>query len=209
MRRNLALTALLVTSCASKDVPLWMQAILDSRPHLKDVKGAHVHRSQYPEDLALKAAGALLAKPPVRNPVIVALTTTPTRVGAVEPAVRSLLNQSQPALIVVSIPDVYNNRRSHWNGKRIEPPAWLARLDAAARSTKGPCAPCVVVANPAHDYGPATKLVGAVSVSAWEMSFVVAAMAYSFATTSVQHRSRRSGATRSYWRRREATAKRR
>ena len=57
---------------------------------------------------------------------------------------------------------VYNNRRSHWNGKRIEPPAWLARLDAAARSTKGPCAPCVVVAHPAHDYGPATKLVGAV-----------------------------------------------
>ena len=57
---------------------------------------------------------------------------------------------------------VYNKRRSHWNGKRIEPPAWLARLDAAARSTKGPCAPCVVVAHPAHDYGPATKLVGAV-----------------------------------------------
>ena len=64
-----------------------------------------MHRSQYPEDPALKAAGALLAKPPVRNPVVVALTTTPTRVGAVEPAVRSLLNQSQPALIVVSIPD--------------------------------------------------------------------------------------------------------
>ena len=65
---------------------------------------------------------------------------------------------------------VYNKRRSHWNGKRIEPPAWLARLDAAARSTKGPCAPCVVVAHPARDYGPATKLVGAVSDSAWEMS---------------------------------------
>ena len=113
-----------------------------------------MHRSQYPEDPALKAAGALLAKPPVRNPVVVALTTTPTRVAAVEPAVRSLLNQSQPALIVVSIPDVYNKRRSHWNGKRIEPPPWLARLDAAARSTKGPCAPCVVVAHPAHDYGP-------------------------------------------------------
>ena len=152
MRRNLALTALAIvatlTTCAGNDraVPPWMQAILDSRQHLKDVKGAHVHRSQYPEDPALKAAGALLAKPPVRNPVVVAMTTTPTRVGAVEPAVRSLLNQSQPALIVVSIPDVYNNRRSHWNGKRIEPPAWLARLDAAARSTKGPCAPCVVVA---------------------------------------------------------------
>ena len=175
-----------------------MRAILDSRQHLKTIKGAHVHRAQYPEDPALKAAGALLARPPVRNPVIVAITTTPTRVAAVEPAVRSLLNQSQPALIIVSIPDardrvliqsnarrldgvsvchrrdserhrgandtqVYNKRRSHWNGKRIEPPAWLARLDAAARSTKGPCAPCVVVAHPARDYGPATKLVGAVS----------------------------------------------
>ena len=105
MRRNLALTALLVTTCASKDVPPWMRAILDSRQHLKTIKGAHVHRAQYPEDPALKAAGALLAKPPVRNPVVVAMTTTPTRVGAVEPAVRSLLNQSQPALIVVSIPD--------------------------------------------------------------------------------------------------------
>ena len=68
MRRNLALTALLVTTCASKDVPPWMRAILDSRPHLKDVKGAHVHRSQYPEDPALKAAGALLAKPPSSYP---------------------------------------------------------------------------------------------------------------------------------------------
>ena len=163
MRRSLALTALIATSCASKDVPPWMRAILDSRPHLKEVKGAHVHRSQYPEDRSLKAAGALLAKPPVRNPVVVAMTTTPTRVAAVEPAVRSLLNQSQPALIVVSIPHVYNKRRSHWNGKRIEPPPWLAQLDAAARQSKGPCAPCVVVANPAHDYGPATKLVGAVS----------------------------------------------
>ena len=105
MRRTLALTALLATTCASKDVPDWMRAILDSRPHLKTVKGAHVHRSQYPEDPALKAAGALLAKPPVRNPVVVAMTTTPTRVAACEPAVRSLLNQSQPALIIVSIPD--------------------------------------------------------------------------------------------------------
>ena len=105
--RRIALTILLatITSCASKDVPDWMRAILDSRPQLKTVKGFHVHRSQYPEDPALKAAGALLARPPVRNPVIVALTTTPTRVAAVEPAVRSLLNQSQPALIVVSIPD--------------------------------------------------------------------------------------------------------
>ena len=161
MRRILAKTALLAVLAAGKDPPIppWMRAILDSRPNFR----GSVHRSQYPEDLELKAAGRLLAKPPIRNPVVVAMTTTPTRVAACEPAVRSLLNQSQPALIIVSIPDVYNKRRSHWNGKRIEPPAWLARLDAAARQSKGPCAPCVVVANPAHDYGPATKLVGAVS----------------------------------------------
>uniref|UniRef100_A0A7S4E3N3 Hexosyltransferase n=1 Tax=Pelagomonas calceolata TaxID=35677 RepID=A0A7S4E3N3_9STRA len=160
MRRILAKTALLAVLAAGKDPPIppWMRAILDSRPNFR----GSVHRSQYPEDLELKAAGALLAKPPIRNPVVVAMTTTPTRVAACEPAVRSLLNQSQPALIIVSIPDVYNKRRSHWNGKRIEPPPWLARLDAAARSTKGPCAPCVVVAHPARDYGPATKLVGAV-----------------------------------------------
>ena len=66
MRRNLALTALLVTTCASKDIPPWMRAILDSRPHLKTVKGAHVHRSQYPEDPALKAAGALRYVSPSR-----------------------------------------------------------------------------------------------------------------------------------------------
>ena len=81
MRRAIALTSLLAAlTTGSKDVPPWMQAILDSRPHLKHVKGAHVHRSQYPEDPALKAAGALLARPPVRNPVVVAMTTTPTRV---------------------------------------------------------------------------------------------------------------------------------
>ena len=106
MRRTIALTSLLAAlTLASKEVPPWMQAILDSRPQLKHVKGAHVHRSQYPEDPALKAAGALLARPPIRNPVVVAMTTTPTRVAACEPAVRSLLNQSQPALIIVSIPD--------------------------------------------------------------------------------------------------------
>ena len=103
MRRILAKTALLAVLAAGKDPPIppWMRAILDSRPNFR----GSVHRSQYPEDLELKAAGALLAKPPIRNPVVVAMTTTPTRVAACEPAVRSLLNQSQPALIVVSIPD--------------------------------------------------------------------------------------------------------
>ena len=103
MRRILAKTALLAVLTAGKDPPIppWMRAILDSRPNFR----GSVHRSQYPEDLELKAAGALLAKPPIRNPVVVAMTTTPTRVAACEPAVRSLLNQSQPALIIVSIPD--------------------------------------------------------------------------------------------------------
>ena len=103
MRRILAKTALLAVLAAGKDPPIppWMRAILDSRPNFR----GSVHRSQYPEDLELKAAGRLLAKPPIRNPVVVAMTTTPTRVAACEPAVRSLLNQSQPALIIVSIPD--------------------------------------------------------------------------------------------------------
>ena len=83
-----------------------------------------MHRSQYPEDPALKAAGALLARPPIRNPVIVGLTTTPTRVAAVEPAVRSLLNQSQPALIVVSIPDarggvLFQFKRNRLDGVKV------------------------------------------------------------------------------------------
>ena len=207
---DLLKTLLLFTPIACKEqapVPPWMRAVLDARPHFR----GSVHRSQYPEDPELQVAGALLARPPVARPVVVAMTTTPTRVQACEPAVRSLLNQSQPALIVVSIPDarrgvlaswspriiwqwhrsrvfgtarrsrpprhradaaaglmssptqVYNKRRSHWNGKRIEPPAWLARLDAAARRRGAPCAPCVVIASPPHDYGPATKLVGAVA----------------------------------------------
>ena len=83
MRRILAKTALLAILAAGKDPPIppWMRAILDSRPNFR----GSVHRSQYPEDLELKAAGALLAKPPIRNPVVVAMTTTPTRVAA-EPA---------------------------------------------------------------------------------------------------------------------------
>ena len=103
MRRIVAKTALLAVLAAGKDPPIppWMRAILDSRPNFR----GSVHRSQYPEDLELKAAGAQLAKPPIRNPVVVAMTTTPTRAAACEPAVRSLLNQSQPALIIVSIPD--------------------------------------------------------------------------------------------------------
>ena len=124
MRRILAKTALLAVLAAGKDppVPTWMRAILDSRP---DFRGS-VHRSQYPEDLALKAAGALLAKPPIRNPVVVAMTTTPTRVAACEPAVRSLLNQSQPALIIVSIPDARGGVLLHklWHLFAIASTAW-------------------------------------------------------------------------------------
>ena len=58
MRRILAKTALLAVLAAGKDPPIppWMRAILDSRPNFR----GSVHRSQYPEDLELKAAGALL-----------------------------------------------------------------------------------------------------------------------------------------------------
>ena len=124
MRRILAKTALLAVLAAGKDPPIppWMRAILDSRPNFR----GSVHRSQYPEDLELKAAGALLAKPPIRNPVVVAMTTTPTRVAACEPAVRSLLNQSQPALIIVSIPDARGGVLLHklWHLFAIASTAW-------------------------------------------------------------------------------------
>jgi len=122
-----------------------------------------VHRSQYPEDADLRAAGATLGRPPVARPVIVGMTTTPTRARHAEPAIRSLLNQSQPACVIVSVPNVYNSRRSHWNGKRIDLPPWLAALDAAARRSEGPCAPCALAVRTPADYGPATKLVGAVA----------------------------------------------
>ena len=141
MRRLLAKTALLAVLAAGKDPPIppWMRAILDSRP---DFRGS-VHRSQYPEDLELKAAGAQLAKPPIRNPVVVAMTTTPTRVAACEPAVRSLLNQSQPALIVVSIPDARGGVLLHklWHLFALASTAWR-RNDATqtgAREKEKPC----------------------------------------------------------------------
>ena len=136
MRRILAKTALLAVLAAGKDPPIppWMRAILDSRPNFR----GSVHRSQYPEDLELKAAGRLLAKPPIRNPVVVAMTTTPTRVAACEPAVRSLLNQSQPALIIVSIPDARGGVLLHklWHLFAIASTAWR-RNDATPTGVHG------------------------------------------------------------------------
>ena len=137
MRRILAKTALLAVLAAGKDPPIppWMRAILDSRPNFR----GSVHRSQYPEDLELKAAGALLAKPPIRNPVVVAMTTTPTRVAACEPAVRSLLNQSQPALIIVSIPDARGGVLLHrlWHLFAIASTVWR-RNDATQTGARAP-----------------------------------------------------------------------
>ena len=99
---------------------------------------ASVHRSGYPEDAALRAAGAGLAQAPISAPVVVGMTTTPTRIAHVEPAILSLLNQSQPCVVVLNVPDRYNERRNHWNGKRVSLPPWLAALDKAARRAGGP-----------------------------------------------------------------------
>ena len=51
--------------------------------------------------------------------VVVGMTTTPTRIDFIEPAVRSVLNQSQSATLVINVPTVYNSRRSHWNGRSV------------------------------------------------------------------------------------------
>ena len=83
-------------------LPSWMQEMLDARPKTR----ASVHRSAFPEDPVMRSAGASLARGPSSRPVIVGMTTTPTRVAYIEPALRSLLNQTQPCAVVVNIPRV-------------------------------------------------------------------------------------------------------
>jgi len=146
--RRAAVVAALVWSLPARakppPLPAWQQEMLDARPKTR----ASVHRSAFPEDPVLRAAGATLARPPpasAATPVVVGMTTTPTRIAHIEPALRSLLNQTQPCAVVVNVPALYNSRRSHWNGKRIGAPPWLRALDAAARATGGPCAPCVLL----------------------------------------------------------------
>jgi hypothetical protein len=128
--------ALLLTPVVAPQPPLpdWQAEMLARRPKSR----ASVHRSGYPEDAALRAAGAGLAQAPISAPVVVGMTTTPTRIAHVEPAILSLLNQSQPCVIVLNVPDRYNERRNHWNGKRVSLPPWLAALDKAARRAGGP-----------------------------------------------------------------------
>ena len=48
--------------------------------------------------------------------------------AAVEPAVRSLLNQSQPALIIVSIPDARDRVLIQSNARRLDGVDWRATL---------------------------------------------------------------------------------
>ena len=128
--------ALLLTPVVAPQPPLpdWQAEMLARRPKSR----ASVHRSGYPEDAALRAAGAGLAQAPISAPVVVGMTTTPTRIAHVEPAILSLLNQSQPCVVVLNVPDRYNERRNHWNGKRVSLPPWLAALDKAARRAGGP-----------------------------------------------------------------------
>ena len=128
--------ALLLTPVVAPQPPLpdWQAEMLARRPKSR----ASVHRSGYPEDAALRAAGAGLAQAPISAPVVVGMTTTPTRIAHVEPAILSLLNQSQPSVVVLNVPDRYNERRNHWNGKRVSLPPWLAALDKAARRAGGP-----------------------------------------------------------------------
>ena len=71
---------------AQPPLPEWQQEMLDARPKSR----ASVHRSAYPEDAALRAAGYGLALPPVKTPVVVGMTTTPTRISHIRPAVESL-----------------------------------------------------------------------------------------------------------------------
>ena len=128
--------ALLLIPVVAPQPPLpdWQAEMLARRPKSR----ASVHRSGYPEDAALRAAGAGLAQAPISAPVVVGMTTTPTRIAHVEPAILSLLNQSQPCVVVLNVPDRYNERRNHWNGKRVSLPPWLAALDKAARRAGGP-----------------------------------------------------------------------
>jgi len=141
------------------DTPLpgWQQELLARRRGAR----ASIHRSAFPESDGVRAAGAGIALEPSRRRVIVGMTTTPTRLPHIEPAVRSMLNQTQRPVVVLNVPKLYNDRRNHWKGARApELPPWLAAIDAEAQTRKGRCPPCVLVHVVDDDWGPATKLVG-------------------------------------------------
>ncbi|KAJ1459481.1 hypothetical protein M885DRAFT_511475 [Pelagophyceae sp. CCMP2097] len=155
--RWLACALAAAQEAAAQDAPLppWQASMLAARPNLR----ASVHRSTFPEDEALRAAGhGLGVSPAAETRVVIAMTTTPTRINFVEPALMSMLNQTQPLILILNVPKTYGSRRSHWNGRRVELPPWLVALDKRGRARQDRS--CVIVHFTDHDYGPATKIIG-------------------------------------------------
>lgn len=138
---------LVVVAAPQPPLPAWQQELLAQRGNPR----VSVHRGGLPEHDELREAGAAIGlRPSLQMPVVVGMTTTPTRLPHIEPAVVSLLNQTQPVIVVINIPDVYTDRRGHWRNKKASIPAWLSEL-ADER---------LIVHRVPTDWGPATKLVG-------------------------------------------------
>jgi hypothetical protein len=79
---------------------------------------------------------------PQRAPVVVTLTTLPSRIDRIQPTIKSLLNQTvSPDVIRLNVPAM--SRREQ---RPYVIPEWLARLPA-------------VTICPCDDFGPATKLI--------------------------------------------------
>lgn len=138
---------------ATPPLPVWQEDKIRERKHSARVS---VHRGMFEESLELQQIGYSLRLEPLPDVcVVVAMTTTPTRINYIRPALESLLNQSQQPIVVLNVPNVYNSRRSHWKGKQIGAiPEWLAQLG------RPPCPPCVIIHDVPQDWGPATKLIG-------------------------------------------------
>jgi len=78
-----------------------------------------------------------------RPQIVVSLTTSPTRISKIAPAIDSILNQQvQPDLIVLNVPHVFRR-----DGSRYRIPDWLASVPRLR-------------IHRTEDWGPATKLLG-------------------------------------------------
>ncbi|MGA2736734.1 MAG: hypothetical protein ABSG65_04710 [Bryobacteraceae bacterium] len=86
----------------------------------------------------------------------ISLTTTPTRIHLIRPVLESLVHQTAPVEgVLLNVP--YRLQR---NGAAYQLPAWLHEL------------PCVRV-NRSADYGPATKLLGALEVEREPDAYII------------------------------------